>query len=51
MQVALAQTRIEGIATNLPLHERIFADPDFVRGCVDIHHLEKRLREEPRGEA
>ncbi|GLR51021.1 acetyl-CoA carboxylase biotin carboxylase subunit [Shinella yambaruensis] len=51
MQMALSQTRIEGIATNLPLHERIFADPDFVRGCVDIHHLEKRLREEPRGEA
>ena len=51
MQVALAETRIEGIATNLPLHARIFADPDFVRGCVDIHHLEKRLREEPRGEA
>ena len=51
MQVALSETRIEGIATNLPLHMRIFADPDFVRGGVDIHHLEKRLREEPRGEA
>jgi acetyl-CoA carboxylase biotin carboxylase subunit len=50
MQVALSQTRIEGIATNLPLHERIFADPDFVRGCVEIHHLERRLREGPRGE-
>ncbi|KOF17704.1 acetyl-CoA carboxylase [Ensifer adhaerens] len=46
MQVALSEARIEGISTNLPLHERIFADPDFVRGCVDIHHLEKRLREE-----
>ncbi|MFC3072060.1 acetyl-CoA carboxylase biotin carboxylase subunit [Shinella pollutisoli] len=51
MQVALSATRIDGIATNLALHERIFADPDFVRGGVDIHHLEKRLREEPRGEA
>ncbi|GCA49399.1 biotin carboxylase [Sinorhizobium sp. KGO-5] len=51
MQIALSQTRIEGISTNLPLHARIFADPDFVRGCVDIHHLEKRLREEPRVEA
>ncbi|MCY1237554.1 Biotin carboxylase [compost metagenome] len=46
MQVALSETRIEGISTNLPLHERIFADPDFMQGCVDIHHLEKRLREE-----
>ncbi|ANH03021.1 acetyl/propionyl/methylcrotonyl-CoA carboxylase subunit alpha [Shinella sp. HZN7] len=51
MQVALSETCIEGIATNLPLHARIFSDPDFVRGGVDIHHLEKRLREEPRGEA
>ncbi|UDF32304.1 UNVERIFIED_ORG: acetyl-CoA carboxylase biotin carboxylase subunit (plasmid) [Roseateles sp. XES5] len=51
MQVALSQTRVEGIATNLALHVRIFSDPDFVRGGVDIHHLEKRLREEPRDEA
>ncbi|OWV97561.1 acetyl-CoA carboxylase biotin carboxylase subunit [Rhizobium sp. R72] len=51
MQVALSETRIEGISTNLALHERIFADPDFVQGCVDIHHLEKRLREEPRVQA
>lgn len=50
MQVALSQTRIEGITTNLPLHDRIFADPDFVHGGVDIHHLEKKLTEEPRGE-
>jgi acetyl-CoA carboxylase biotin carboxylase subunit len=46
LRVALGETRIEGIATNLPLHERIVADPEFIRGCVDIHHLESRLRKE-----
>jgi len=45
MRKALAETRIEGIATNLPLHMKIFNDPDFIRGAVDIHHLEKRLKE------
>lgn len=45
MRKALAETRIEGISTNLPLHVKIFNDPDFVSGAVDIHHLEKRLKE------
>jgi acetyl-CoA carboxylase biotin carboxylase subunit len=36
--------RIEGIATNLPLHARILADPGFRAGAVDIHHLEAMLR-------
>lgn len=45
MRKALAETRIEGISTNLALHGKIFNDPDFVGGAVDIHHLEKRLKE------
>ncbi|MGG7518086.1 acetyl-CoA carboxylase biotin carboxylase subunit [Allorhizobium undicola] len=45
MRKALAETRIEGISTNLPLHVKIFNDPDFVAGAVTIHHLEKRLKE------
>ncbi|UJW76883.1 acetyl-CoA carboxylase biotin carboxylase subunit [Rhizobium sp. SL42] len=45
MRKALAETRIDGISTNLPLHVKIFNDPDFVAGTVDIHHLEKRLKE------
>ncbi|MCX8997298.1 acetyl-CoA carboxylase biotin carboxylase subunit [Rhizobiaceae bacterium BDR2-2] len=51
MRVALSETRIEGISTNIPLHERIFADPDFGAGSVDIHHLEKRLKEVDHAEA
>lgn len=43
MRVALADTRIDGIATNLSLHRRIFEDPAFCAGATDIHHLEKWL--------
>jgi acetyl-CoA carboxylase biotin carboxylase subunit len=44
LRVALDEMRIEGIATNLPLHRRLVADNDFVRGGVSIHHLEAHLR-------
>ena len=43
LRAALAEARVEGIATNLPLHRRIVADPAFAAGCVDIHHLERNL--------
>ncbi|TGD99676.1 acetyl-CoA carboxylase biotin carboxylase subunit [Methylobacterium nonmethylotrophicum] len=43
LRVALSETRIEGIATNLPLHARILADAVFAAGGVDIHHLEAML--------
>ena len=45
MQVALADTRIDGIATNLPLHREIFEDTAFLAGGTDIHHLEHWLSE------
>jgi acetyl-CoA carboxylase biotin carboxylase subunit len=44
LRVALDEMRIEGIATNLPLHRRLVVDDDFVSGGVSIHHLERRLR-------
>jgi acetyl-CoA carboxylase biotin carboxylase subunit len=44
LNVALDEMRVEGIATNLPLHRRLVADADFVRGGVSIHHLERRLQ-------
>jgi acetyl-CoA carboxylase, biotin carboxylase subunit len=45
LRVALQEMRIEGIANNLALHKRIIDDPDFIAGKVDIHHLERRLRQ------
>jgi acetyl-CoA carboxylase biotin carboxylase subunit len=43
MRLALAEMRVGGIATNLPLHRAILDDPDFASGGVDIHHLERWL--------
>ena len=45
LRIALDEMRVEGIATNLPLHRRLARDTAFGAGCVDIHHLERRLRE------
>ncbi len=46
LRAALAEARIEGVATNLPLHARIVADAGFAAGGVDIHHLERMLKGE-----
>jgi acetyl-CoA carboxylase biotin carboxylase subunit len=45
MQVALGETIVEGIKTNIPLHQRILADKGFQQGGTNIHYLEKRLAE------
>ena len=44
MRLALAEMRVEGIATNLPLHREILEDAGFRAGGVDIHHLERWLQ-------
>ena len=44
---ALANTRIEGIATNLAFQRRILADPHFARGGVDTGFLTRLLEREP----
>jgi acetyl-CoA carboxylase biotin carboxylase subunit len=46
LQLALDEMQVSGISTNLPLHRRIVRDPAFAAGAVDIHHLERRLRQE-----
>lgn len=43
MQNALAETIIEGIKTNIPLHELILEDENFQKGGTNIHYLEKKL--------
>lgn len=40
---ALAEMRVEGLPTNIPLHLRLLDDPGFTRGGVSIHHLETVL--------
>ena len=44
MRLALAEMRVEGIATNVPLHRKILEDAGFQQGGVDIHHLERWLQ-------
>jgi len=46
MRTALQEIVIEGIATNLPLHQRLVDDEGCTRGGVDIHYLERRLAED-----
>jgi acetyl-CoA carboxylase biotin carboxylase subunit len=43
MKNALAEIVIEGIRTNVPLHQEIFQHAAFQQGGTDIHYLEKRL--------
>ncbi|TAL75378.1 MAG: acetyl-CoA carboxylase biotin carboxylase subunit [Rhodanobacter sp.] len=46
MQLALAETVIEGVKCNIPLQQRILADVGFQRGRQNIHYLEKRIAEQ-----
>jgi acetyl-CoA carboxylase biotin carboxylase subunit len=43
MRVALSETVIEGIQTNLALHQDLMVDTEFIRGGTSIHYLEKKL--------
>jgi acetyl-CoA carboxylase biotin carboxylase subunit len=43
MRNALTEVVVEGIKTNIPLHEEIFQHAAFQAGGTDIHYLEKRL--------
>jgi acetyl-CoA carboxylase biotin carboxylase subunit len=46
MRLALAETVISGIKTNIPLQQMIMQDQGFVAGGQNIHYLEKRLNKE-----
>ncbi len=43
MRTALREVFIEGIKTNVPLHQDIMNDAAFQAGGVSIHYLEKKL--------
>jgi len=46
MQRALEMFVVEGIHTTIPLHERIFADPDFRAGDFDTKFMERFFERE-----
>jgi len=43
MRIALSEMVVEGIKTNIPLHQELLLDEKFVRGGTSIHYLEEKL--------
>ena len=43
MKTALSEMVVDGIKTNIPLHQEIFNHTAFKTGGLDIHYLERRL--------
>ena len=43
MRTALAETLVEGINTNIPLHRELMVDAKFMSGGTNIHYLEEWL--------
>ena len=43
MRIALSEMAVEGIKTNIPLHQELMQDANFVRGGTSIHYLEHKL--------
>jgi len=41
MRNALDETVVEGIRTNIPLHQDILRSSSFLKGLINIHYLEK----------
>jgi acetyl-CoA carboxylase biotin carboxylase subunit len=48
MRIALSEMVVEGIQTNLPLHQELMLDGAFVRGGTSIHYLEEKLAKQNR---
>lgn len=43
MRIALSEMAIDGIKTNIPLHQELMMDPNFMKGGTSIHYLEQKL--------
>lgn len=43
MRIALSEIIIDGIKTNIPLHQRLLNDSGFQAGGINIHYLENKL--------
>jgi acetyl-CoA carboxylase, biotin carboxylase subunit len=42
-RIALSEMIVEGIKTNIALHQEIMTDPNFIKGGMNIHYLQKKL--------
>ena len=43
MRIALSEMSIEGIKTNIALHQELMYDAGFIKGGTNIHYLEKKI--------
>ena len=43
LSMALSEIVIDGIKTNIPLHQDLIQDTAFMAGGTDIHYLERKL--------
>ena len=43
MRTALAEYQVGGIKTNIPFHQRILQDPDFLAGNIHTKYLDEFL--------
>jgi acetyl-CoA carboxylase, biotin carboxylase subunit len=50
MRIALSEMVVEGIKTNIPLHQDLLNDNAFLAGGVNIHYLETKLANHRKGE-
>jgi acetyl-CoA carboxylase biotin carboxylase subunit len=48
MRIALSEMIVEGIQTNVPLHQELLLDSAFGRGGTNIHYLEEKLAKQNR---
>jgi acetyl-CoA carboxylase biotin carboxylase subunit len=46
---ALEEFQVGPIKTTIPLHREMMADGGFVKGGIDIHYLERKLKDRERG--
>lgn len=46
MRIALSEMAVEGIRTNIPLHQELLLDSGVIRGGVSIHYLEQKLAQQ-----
>jgi len=49
MRIALSEMIVEGIKTNIPLHQELMVDDKFLRGGTTIHYLEERMAKRKQG--
>jgi acetyl-CoA carboxylase biotin carboxylase subunit len=43
MRIALSEMMVDGIKTNIPLHQELMLDERFIKGGANIHYLEEKL--------